>query len=102
MTLPHQSAIVNPASRHLLVRVIAGDQLSDLEHTINYSTAIVTNHLGQIYLFWNLKHGSRQAPSGKFEPCEDALDCLTRELQEEIGCEIRKHDFLGIKYAPFE
>ena len=35
---------------------------------------------------------------GKFEPGEDAVACLLREVKEETGLTLRKYDYRGIVY----
>jgi 8-oxo-dGTP diphosphatase len=55
---------------------------------IHIVTALVRDEQGRVLLV--RKHGtdSLLQPGGKREPGESDLDCLSRELEEELGCRL--------------
>jgi len=94
-----ECGVTSPVHDHyVLIHLIKWSCLTDMSlNVVPYATAIITNKVGQIYLFWNKKHGGRQAPSGKIEGTEDPFETITRELREEIWCEIVSSRLLGQK-----
>jgi 8-oxo-dGTP diphosphatase len=54
----------------------------------------------RILLVHNIKHGRRiENPGGKVEKGESHEQALKRECQEEIGCEIRIGDKMGVYHC---
>jgi len=50
--------------------------------------AVVFDNDGKIGLLYVAKHNYHKLPGGGVETGEDILECLKRECQEELGCEI--------------
>jgi ADP-ribose pyrophosphatase YjhB (NUDIX family) len=60
------------------------------------------DHAGRILLVQHA-YGSRQwsTPGGQVEPGESLLTALTREVTEEIACEIRISHLIGVYAKPY-
>ena len=59
--------------------------------------AVIANAAGEVLLVRKRGSGIFIQPGGKFEPGEDTLDALARELREELGVVMRRDGvrFLG-------
>lgn len=67
---------------------------------IEVAAAIIVNQDGRVLLA-RRKPGKSQGglwefPGGKLEPEETAVDCLRRELLEEMGIEIEPHTYFAV------
>lgn len=69
------------------------DESSNMKK-IETCTGVIVDHLGRILVEKHKRTGVINLPGGKMEPGETELECLKRELKEEINLDIQKARFL--------
>jgi 8-oxo-dGTP diphosphatase len=67
---------------------------------IQIAAAIICDEEGRTLLVRKRNTIFFMQPGGKLDVGETALETLERELSEELGCTLRKADFLGVFTAP--
>lgn len=57
--------------------------------------AIIKN--GKLLVLWKKRHGHYEFPGGRVENGENLQEAATREVREELGCDVQLGKYIGYK-----